>query len=271
MNFRFSSSNKAEIRESRTFCTHAPCWPNQPTPKTLKHIVQSSPQKTRKQYPNRIVASEVVLIDCLQPADIVVRVRHQVDIDLPRHDAPGGVVGYVAGLPQTNYSQKNGKDQLDCHGWCSSAPELKIPLHKPKSDQRVHVEEARNCVLLWPSRAWMLPTKDLFNLLERPNHLEECDDFSMRVNEVISISYPGWITLCIPLLWFINFPFQIMPLTKLPVFLILQGTWQTQGKLGVCLCLFDCSGGNPIHESGESSGSARTKSKMKSCYYFKIF
>lgn len=137
MNFRFSSSNKAEITESRTFCTHAPCWPNHPTVKhsqtvqlSPKHQKEITLHRRSKDYPNRVVGADVVLINRLQPTNIVVRVRHQMDIDFSRHDAPGGVVIYVAGLRKWNSHQKNGKEHRDLHYRCSpelkKSPEMKI-------------------------------------------------------------------------------------------------------------------------------------------------
>lgn len=48
------------------------------------------------QYPNGIVGAGVVLIDGLEPSDVVMGVRHQVDIDFAGHDAGGGVVSYIS-------------------------------------------------------------------------------------------------------------------------------------------------------------------------------
>lgn len=61
------------------------------------------------QYPNGIVGADVVLINGLEPSDVVVGVRHQMDIDFAGYDAGGGVVSYVSGVNRRReeYSGEN--------------------------------------------------------------------------------------------------------------------------------------------------------------------
>lgn len=50
------------------------------------------------QYTNGIVGADVVLIDGLEPSNVVVSVRHQMDVDFAGRDSRGSVVCYISGV-----------------------------------------------------------------------------------------------------------------------------------------------------------------------------
>ncbi|RRT42491.1 hypothetical protein B296_00057086 [Ensete ventricosum] len=58
-----------------------------------------------------VVGADVILVDGLEPADIVVSVRHEVDVELPGDDAPRRVVGDVGGVRKTPPRGQN-KEQV---------------------------------------------------------------------------------------------------------------------------------------------------------------
>lgn len=58
-----------------------------------------------------VVGADVILVDGLEPADIVVTVRHEVYVELPEDDAPRRVVGDVSGVRKTPPRGQN-KEQV---------------------------------------------------------------------------------------------------------------------------------------------------------------
>lgn len=58
-------------------------------------------EELEREYPNGIVSSDVVLIDGLEPTDIVMRVRDQMDVDFSIDDPLRGIVFYELGLGST--------------------------------------------------------------------------------------------------------------------------------------------------------------------------
>ena len=54
--------------------------------------------KEQRKYPNGIVGSDIVLIDGLEPTNIVVRVRDQMDVDFTRDNPLRGIVLYELGI-----------------------------------------------------------------------------------------------------------------------------------------------------------------------------
>lgn len=109
------------MTESKTFWTQAPWWklkeasnqipnPNRARTKYKKRSMQE------RVYPNRVVAPKVILINSLEPTNIIMRMGHQVDIDFTRNNSLCGVVFYITGFCTTNTSsQKDGKQQDDRH------------------------------------------------------------------------------------------------------------------------------------------------------------
>lgn len=55
-------------------------------------------EEERERDPDGIVRTGIVLIKGLQPADIVMSVRNQVDVDFIGDYAHGGVVNHVLGV-----------------------------------------------------------------------------------------------------------------------------------------------------------------------------
>lgn len=62
------------------------------------YILGLSRMRSRKQYLDGIVGADIVLIDGLEPAHIVVSVGDQMDVDLAGDDPLSGVVGNVLGV-----------------------------------------------------------------------------------------------------------------------------------------------------------------------------
>lgn len=103
INFRFLSASNAETIESNTFCTQAPC--------VEKGGVGGQISKKKKKNNNNhpfhdhfkrrvgkeinldgIVRANIILINRLQPSNIIVRMRDQVNIKLPGINSLGGII-----------------------------------------------------------------------------------------------------------------------------------------------------------------------------------
>lgn len=61
--------------------------------------------RSRKQYLDGIVGADIVLIDGLEPAHIVVSVGDQMDVDLAGDDPLSSVVGNVLGVGASGGSE----------------------------------------------------------------------------------------------------------------------------------------------------------------------
>ena len=66
-------------------------------------------EKTK--YPDRIVGSDVILIDGLEPANIVVRVRNQMDIDFAIDDPLRGIILYILRFHTQKKSQQGCEEE----------------------------------------------------------------------------------------------------------------------------------------------------------------
>lgn len=116
MNLRFLSSKSEDMTESSTFCTHAPC--NHKSPQLIVHITipnfaekinNNKLKKKRETDPNGVVGPNVVLIDGLEPANIVVGVRYQVHVYFVWYYPLRRIVLYVLWFHNPNRRHQKGE------------------------------------------------------------------------------------------------------------------------------------------------------------------
>ena len=74
---------------------------------------QITPELARTRYPNGVIPAKVVLVNGFQPANIIVRVRHQVDIDFARNDSRRSVVGNELRFRTQNSPQEDSEEEDD--------------------------------------------------------------------------------------------------------------------------------------------------------------
>jgi hypothetical protein len=94
------------ILHTRSLYTHA----HKDSSSTVQFKKGKEKVGEKEAYPDRIVTAKVVLINSLQPPNIIVRVGYQMNVNLARNDAPCGVVSYVLGF----HRQPKPPVQIDC-------------------------------------------------------------------------------------------------------------------------------------------------------------
>lgn len=101
INFRFLSASRAETTESNTFCTQAPCIEKRQRSKPYFTII-SHEESEKKQNLDGVIRANIILINRLQPSYIVMRMRDQVNIKLPRNNTLRGIIHH-----ELRFSAKN--------------------------------------------------------------------------------------------------------------------------------------------------------------------
>jgi len=118
MNLRFLSSKSEDITESSTFCTHAPC--NHKSSQLIVHNTIPNfaakinnnklyKKKKTKTDPNGVVGPNVVLIDGLEPANIVVGMRYQVHVYFVWYYPLRRIILYVLWFHNPNRRHQKGE------------------------------------------------------------------------------------------------------------------------------------------------------------------
>lgn len=124
MNFLFLSANNAVTIESNTFSTHAPYIKKRKMKmKEMVWIIKfksNSNQTKAIEHLNRIVRTDVVLINRLQPTNIVVSVSNQMHVNFPGNQPRRSIVHHKLRLRMKNSRQKQHDEQRNLHWRCKS-------------------------------------------------------------------------------------------------------------------------------------------------------